>query len=119
MTTPRNEGNGTGRLTKVAAIVSALAVLAGAGAAIDSRYAKAADVDRALTDIREGLQDIQIGQLQTARALLSRELFDYQVRGRLTDLERRRARAIEEELGSMEQRIDALKRIQDARKERP
>mgnify|MGYP001604119625 CR=1 FL=1 len=119
MTKLPDKGNGIGRLTKAAAVVSALAVLVGAAATVDSRHAKAADVGRALSDIREGLQDLQIGQLQTARALLSRELFDYQVRGRLTDLERRRARAIEEELASMEQRIDALRRVQDARKEKP
>lgn len=96
--------------------VALLTVFVGAGAAVDSRYAKAADVSRALTDIHRGLQDLQLGQLQTARALLSRELFDYENRDhRLTVRERQRAQMVREEIEALDRRIEALKTRQDAR----
>lgn len=101
---------------KVSAGLGLLTLLVGAGAAVDSRYAKAGDMGRALTDIHQGLQDLQLGQLQTARALLSRELFDYELRDhRLTPLERQRMHVVRDELDALDRRIDSLKRAQDSR----
>lgn len=105
-----------GTLKKAGAGLSLLVVLVGTGAAIDSRYAKAADVERALKDVHQGLQNLQLGQLQATRALLARELFDYQVRNhRLTDLERQRAGALREEIDALDRRIEKLKHVQDVR----
>ena len=105
-----------GTVKKVVAAVSVAGILGGGAVAYASRLAKAADVERAFKDIHQGLQDLQLGQLQTARALLSRELFDYQIRDhRLTDLERQRANTVREELNSLDRRIETLKKVQDAR----
>lgn len=105
-----------GAVKKIALGLSMLGVVVGAGAAVDSRYAKAADVGRALSDIHQGLEDLQLGQLQTARALLARELFDYELRNhRLTPLERQRAHVVRDELDALGKRIDAMTRKQDAR----
>ena len=101
---------------KLVAAFSLLGVFGGAGAALDNRYAKAANVEGALKDVHHGLKNLQLGQWQTARALLSRELFEYQMReGRLTPLERQRKQTVEGEIRDLERRIETLQRAQDAR----
>lgn len=105
-----------GTVKKVAGTITAIAILVGAGAAVDSRYAKAADVEGALRDVHRGLESLQLGQWQTARALLSRELFEYQMReGKLTPLERQRKQTIEVVIRDLDRRIETLQRAQDSR----
>lgn len=97
-------------------ILSVLGILTGAAMTVDGRYAKAADVERALKDVHQGLQTLHLGQLQARREVLRRELFEYRLRdSKITDLERQRSQALQEELGSLDRRIEVLEREQDIR----
>ena len=98
-----------GWMKKGGAAISGVAVIIGAFIGVDNRYAKAGDVGKALTDIHGSLQDLRIGQLQTRQAMLSRELFEYQLRdGRLTWLERQRQQAIRDEMRQLDEQVRAL-----------
>ena len=86
----------------------------GAGAASDSRYEKASAASEAYADIHRGLQSLRLGQLQTQRALLAAELFNYDLRAaKLSDLERQRAQSIRNEIADLDRRIGTLEHAQE------
>jgi hypothetical protein len=104
----------------VGASIAGIAAMAPIAVKVDSLYERkadhaifAADMGRALSDIHHGLQDLRLGQLQTRQALLRQELFGYQVRGGggLSDLEKRRAQDIRDELRDLEHQIQTIEDV--------
>jgi hypothetical protein len=104
----------------LSSLIVAGGVILSGGKAVDGLYVRKvvflafqADMGKALSDIHDGLKTLHVGQLETRRALLASELFNYEVRaGHLTDLERKRAQDIRDELKQLDQRIEELEKMQ-------
>jgi hypothetical protein len=99
-----------------AALVLVGTIVGGAWA-LDARYAKAEDLTAQNQQMQKSLTDIKVGQAQSDRRSLMREQFELEnaksQSGRLTTFEQRRLKAIEDDIKSLEQEIEVL------RKEKP
>lgn len=83
-------------------------IIAG-GAWVDSRYAKAADIDALHKAVETLATELKIGQLENRRTVLRGELYQLKSLDRRTPLENRRLADIESELEDVERRLERLR----------
>jgi hypothetical protein len=98
----------------ITAVLVLIGTIAGGAWALDARYAKAEDMVVQAQQMQKSLTDIKVGQAQSDRRALIREQFELEnakvQSGRLTTFEQRRLKAIEDDIKSLEQEIESLRK---------
>jgi hypothetical protein len=98
----------------ITAALILVGTIVGGAWALDARYAKAEDMAAQAQTMQKSLTDIKVGQAQSDRRSLMREQFELEnakvQSGRLTTFEQRRLKAIEDDIKSLDQEIDMLRK---------
>lgn len=91
-----------------------IGTIVGGAWALDARYAKADDMVAQAQTMQKSLTDIKVGQAQSDRRALIREEFELEnakaQAGKLTTFEQRRLKAIEDDIKSLDQEIEMLRK---------
>src|SRR2546421_7590778 len=96
-------------LKTVPVVVGVVTALVGVGSWIETRYAKAADVEQLKQAIESVAVDLRIGQLENRRTVLRSELFQLKSTRSPTALELRRSAEVEAELHDVEEQLRVLR----------